>query len=137
MLTCRSLEGLKSRARPDVILTHSADAHQDHSEVSKLTWNTFRNHLILEYEIPKWDGDLGRPNLYVPVDANLLQSLPAELVAYTGADALTHALECTTCLAANNVSDALAEKAIALLFQNLARAAENVEEDEAVLNYQI
>lgn len=64
------------------------------------------------------------------VDADLLQSLPAELVAYTGADALTHALECTTCLAANPVSDALAEKAIALLFQNLARAAENIEEDE-------
>jgi LmbE family N-acetylglucosaminyl deacetylase len=67
------MEGLKSRVHPDVILTHSADAHQDHTEVSKLTWNTFRDHLILEYEIPKWDGDLGRPNFYVPIDAKLMQ----------------------------------------------------------------
>lgn len=64
------------------------------------------------------------------VDADLIQSLPAELVAYTGADALTHALECTTCLAANPVSDALAEKAIALLFRNLGRAFEDIEGDE-------
>ncbi len=60
-------EALKMRAAPDVILSHSRnDAHQDHREVSQLTWNTFRDHLILEYEIPKWDGDLGRPNVYIP-----------------------------------------------------------------------
>jgi LmbE family N-acetylglucosaminyl deacetylase len=60
-------EVLKTRAAPDVILSHSRnDAHQDHREVSQLTWNTFRDHLILEYEIPKWDGDLGRPNVYIP-----------------------------------------------------------------------
>ena len=60
-------EQLKGRVQPDVILTHRGDdAHQDHREVSRLTWNTFRDHLILEYEIPKWDGDLGRPNVYVP-----------------------------------------------------------------------
>ena len=59
-------EGLKSRVEPDVILTHYGnDAHQDHREVSMLTWNAFRDHIILEYEIPKWDGDLGRPNVYV------------------------------------------------------------------------
>jgi LmbE family N-acetylglucosaminyl deacetylase len=59
------MEGLKQRARPDVIFTHrQGDAHQDHREVSQLTWNSFRDHLILEYEIPKWDGDLGQPNLY-------------------------------------------------------------------------
>lgn len=53
---------------PDVILTHRReDAHQDHREVSQLTWNLFRDHLILEYEIPKWDGDLGRPNAYMPL----------------------------------------------------------------------
>jgi LmbE family N-acetylglucosaminyl deacetylase len=57
---------LKARVQPDVIFTHwSGDAHQDHREVSQLTWNTFRNHLILEYEIPKWDGDLGRPNVFI------------------------------------------------------------------------
>lgn len=62
-------EALKSKVSPDVVLTHRwDDAHQDHREVCKLTWNTFRNHLILEYEIPKWDGDLGRPNFYVPLD---------------------------------------------------------------------
>lgn len=59
---------LKSLA-PDLILTHShTDAHQDHRIVNSLTWNTFRAHQIWEYEIPKWDGDLMRPNLYVPLD---------------------------------------------------------------------
>jgi LmbE family N-acetylglucosaminyl deacetylase len=63
-------EELKGRARPDVILTHwGGDAHQDHRLVSELTWNTFRDHLVLEYEIPKYDGDLGRPNVYVHLDA--------------------------------------------------------------------
>jgi LmbE family N-acetylglucosaminyl deacetylase len=51
---------------PDVVFTHSgADLHQDHRLLSELSWNTFRNHLILEYEIPKYDGDLGRPNVFV------------------------------------------------------------------------
>jgi LmbE family N-acetylglucosaminyl deacetylase len=55
---------------PDLILTHTrADAHQDHRMVNELTWNTFRSHQIWEYEIPKWDGDLMQPNLYVPLDA--------------------------------------------------------------------
>ena len=50
---------------PDLILTHARDdLHQDHHLASELTWNTFRNHLILEYEIPKYDGDLGRPNVF-------------------------------------------------------------------------
>ncbi len=61
-------QALKS-VDPDLILTHSrTDAHQDHRVVNELTWNTFRSHQIWEYEIPKWDGDLGQPNLYVPVD---------------------------------------------------------------------
>jgi LmbE family N-acetylglucosaminyl deacetylase len=66
--------GLKSRVNPDVILTHRKDdAHQDHREVCQLTWNAFRNHLILEYEIPKWDGDLGQPNGYMPIEAKVLE----------------------------------------------------------------
>jgi LmbE family N-acetylglucosaminyl deacetylase len=53
---------------PDVIYTHTReDRHQDHRLVSDLTWNTWRDHVILEYEIPKWDGDLGQPNVYVPL----------------------------------------------------------------------
>jgi LmbE family N-acetylglucosaminyl deacetylase len=53
---------------PDVIFTHfRGDRHQDHRVISDLTWNTFRNHLVLEYEVPKYDGDLGRPNVYVPL----------------------------------------------------------------------
>lgn len=67
-------EDLKPRVDPDIILTHRRDdAHQDHREVNRLTWNTFRDHAILEYEIPKWDGDLGQPNLYVPVAADVLE----------------------------------------------------------------
>jgi LmbE family N-acetylglucosaminyl deacetylase len=60
-------EELKSVA-PDLVLTHYRnDAHQDHRLISELTWNTFRDHLILEYEIPKYDGDLSQPNFYVPL----------------------------------------------------------------------
>ena len=67
-------EVLKERVNPDIILTHRRDdAHQDHRQVSRLAWNTFRDHCILEYEIPKWDGDLGQPNLYMPVSAGALQ----------------------------------------------------------------
>ncbi|GGX49670.1 PIG-L deacetylase family protein [Saccharospirillum salsuginis] len=55
-------------ANPDLILTHYRhDLHQDHRQVCELTWNTFRNHQILEYEIPKWDGDLGVPGAFIPL----------------------------------------------------------------------
>ena len=67
-------EALRKRTSPDVILSHwRHDAHQDHREVSELTWNTFRNHAILEYEIPKWDGDTGRPNVYLPASKALME----------------------------------------------------------------
>ena len=70
----RWFETLKSRCNPDIIFTHYRnDAHQDHREVCQMTWNTFRDHLILEYEIPKWDGDLGQPNLYFPVDPEMME----------------------------------------------------------------
>jgi LmbE family N-acetylglucosaminyl deacetylase len=67
-------EDLKLRVQPDLILTHRGDdAHQDHREMSRHTWSTFRDHLVLEYEIPKWDGDLGRPNVYVPLASGILE----------------------------------------------------------------
>jgi LmbE family N-acetylglucosaminyl deacetylase len=60
-------EALKPVA-PDIVFTHhGADRHQDHRVVCELTWNTFRDHLILEYEIPKYDGDLTTPNVFVPL----------------------------------------------------------------------
>lgn len=60
---------------PDLIFTHNRkDAHQDHRLLSELTWNTFRDHLILEYEIPKYDGDLGRPSVFVPLQPDDCQS---------------------------------------------------------------
>lgn len=57
------------KTSPDVILTHNRkDAHQDHRQIAELTWNTFRDHLILEYEVPKYDGDMGQPNVFVRLD---------------------------------------------------------------------
>src|SRR5208337_3929240 len=65
-------EELKGQVSPNLIFTHwRGDAHQDHRLISELTWNTLRNHLILEYEIPKYDGDLGRPNVFVPLETPL------------------------------------------------------------------
>lgn len=62
-------EALKAFA-PDVVFTHALhDRHQDHRLLAELTWNTFRNHLVLEYEIPKYEGDLGSPNVFVPLSA--------------------------------------------------------------------
>ena len=67
-------EEMKRSISPDLILTHHRkDAHQDHRLIAELTWNTFRDHLILEYEIPKYDGDLGQPGFYVPLPMDLCQ----------------------------------------------------------------
>jgi len=66
-------EDMKTRVEPDVIFTHwRDDAHQDHREICRHTWNTFRDHMILEYEVPKWDGDIGRPNMYVPLQERVM-----------------------------------------------------------------
>jgi LmbE family N-acetylglucosaminyl deacetylase len=66
-------EGLKD-VRPDLVFTHTRhDLHQDHRLACELTWNTFRDHAILEYEIPKYDGDLGAPNVFVPLDESLVE----------------------------------------------------------------
>jgi LmbE family N-acetylglucosaminyl deacetylase len=64
-------EELKKKVNPDLIFTHYRDdRHQDHRTISDLTWNTWRQHLILEYEVPKYDGDLSSPNCFVPLDGN-------------------------------------------------------------------
>ena len=69
-----SFEALKRDFDPSLILTHwQNDAHQDHRVLAELTFNTFRNHLVLEYEIPKYDGDLGNPNFFVPLTRAQLQ----------------------------------------------------------------
>lgn len=63
-------DALSAAVAPDLVFTHyAADVHQDHRLLSELTYQAFRDQLILEYEIPKFDGDLGRPNVYVPLDA--------------------------------------------------------------------
>lgn len=67
-----AFEELKQTVSPDLILTHNRkDAHQDHRMIADLTWNTFRDHLILEYEIPKYDGDMGQPSVFVPLTAEI------------------------------------------------------------------
>lgn len=67
-----AFEALKKDVNPDLIFTHQReDRHQDHRTISDLTWNTWRRHLILEYEIPKYDGDLGQPNCFVPLDEDV------------------------------------------------------------------
>jgi LmbE family N-acetylglucosaminyl deacetylase len=75
-------ERIKTDFSPSLILTHARDDfHQDHRVVSELTWNTFRDHLVLEYEIPKYEGDLGNPNLFVPVDRSHAEAKVATLMS--------------------------------------------------------
>ncbi|MBI5652424.1 MAG: PIG-L family deacetylase [Chloroflexi bacterium] len=78
-------EELKRASAPDLILTHYRnDLHQDHRLLCELTWNTFRDHLILEYEIPKYDGDLGAPNFFVPLDEPTIQQKIKLLLEHFG-----------------------------------------------------
>ncbi len=66
------LEGVAQSCRPDIILTPSpADAHQDHRTIGEIVPTVFRDQLLLEYEIPKWDGDLRRPSVYFPLAADV------------------------------------------------------------------
>ncbi len=67
-------ETLKRQIAPDLIFTHYRhDLHQDHRLINELTWNTWRDHMILEYEVPKYDGDLGTPNFYIPLQRRICQ----------------------------------------------------------------
>jgi LmbE family N-acetylglucosaminyl deacetylase len=76
-------EQLKREVSPDLIFTHYRnDLHQDHRLISELTWNTFRDHLILEYEIPKYDGDIGTPDLFVHLDEPICRTKIGYLMAH-------------------------------------------------------
>jgi LmbE family N-acetylglucosaminyl deacetylase len=79
-----AFEQLK-RVEPDLVLTHTRDdLHQDHRLACELTWNTFRDHLILEYEVPKYDGDMGRPNAFVTLDAETCRRKIDHLMEHFG-----------------------------------------------------
>jgi LmbE family N-acetylglucosaminyl deacetylase len=78
-------EQLKADFSPDVVFTHQrGDLHQDHRLSCDLTWNTFRDHLILEYEVPKYDGDMSAPNAFVPLDERLRQRKIDHLMSHFG-----------------------------------------------------
>lgn len=76
-----AFERIKREFSPDLVFTHYRnDLHQDHRIISELTWNTFRDHLILEYEIPKFDGDMGSPNLFSHLDEGLAKRKSSAIV---------------------------------------------------------
>src|SRR4029453_6836646 len=80
-----AFEALKRSFAPDLVLGHwSGDAHQDHRTLAELTGQTFRDHLVLEYEIPKYDGDLGRPNLYLPLSRSEAEAKVSALLQHFG-----------------------------------------------------
>ncbi len=84
-------ETIKQEFDPDLIFTHyRQDAHQDHRLLCELTWNTFRNHCILEYEIPKYEGDWGAPNFFVQLDEAVCKQKIATILAHFGTQANKH-----------------------------------------------
>jgi LmbE family N-acetylglucosaminyl deacetylase len=89
-------EDLKA-VEPDLVFTHRRDdRHQDHRTVAELTWNTWRDHLVLEYEIPKYEGDLGQPALYVPLDRDLVDRKVELLLAVFGTQRSRHWFDADT-----------------------------------------
>ena len=119
-------EVLKTQVNPNIIFTHYRDdAHQDHREVCRLTWNTFRDHCILEYEVPKWDGDMGQPNLYVPITTSTLQRKINILMKHFGSQRHKHWFDAETfrglarlrgmeCRAPENYAEALFARKLTL-----------------------
>ena len=82
---------MKASASPDLVLVHTrSDLHQDHRVACELAWNTFRDHAILEYEIPKYDGDLGSPNLFVPLEERHVRRKADLLVEHFGSQLDKH-----------------------------------------------
>jgi LmbE family N-acetylglucosaminyl deacetylase len=80
-----SIERVRRDFTPDLVLTHTRrDRHQDHRLIAELSWNIFRDQLVLEYEIPKWEGDLGLPSLYVPVTRAQAERKVAVLMRHFG-----------------------------------------------------
>ena len=85
------VEALKADVAPDLVLTHTRhDLHQDHRVVCELAWNTFRDHLVLEYEIPKYDGDLGSPNVFVPLAEEHVRRKAQLLIEHFGSQRDKH-----------------------------------------------
>ena len=69
------VHSISAKVNPDLVFTHRLeDRHQDHRLVAEISWHAFRNHLIFEYEIPKYEGDLGQPNIFVPLDKEFCDS---------------------------------------------------------------
>jgi LmbE family N-acetylglucosaminyl deacetylase len=78
-----AFEGLKALRRPDLVFSHRrADVHQDHRLLAELTWNTYRDHLVLEYEVAKYEGDLGNPNVFVPLSLAEAERKVARLLSH-------------------------------------------------------
>jgi LmbE family N-acetylglucosaminyl deacetylase len=78
-----AFEALKREFQPDLVFTHyREDRHQDHRVISDLTWNTFRNHVVLEYEIPKYDGDIGQPNCFMSLSGSTCRRKAAAITRF-------------------------------------------------------
>lgn len=123
----RYFDQLGRSLTPDLVLTHHrGDLHQDHRTVAELTWETFRNHLVLEYEIPKYDGDLGQPNAFVELPRelcvrkieHLLRLFPSQTSKYWFTDETfwaTLRLRGVECRAASGYAEAFHARKVLLM----------------------